>query len=184
MLRQSDAVKFYVRAILIAVRNLAQHVILSIVCFRHGLPVSSVRSVTWRSATNQRSSLTTTRRMLRAAAAADQSKLTQSMSASIAAGSLHREATWKSTCRRFMVLVTSKHFTVSSVQRSVHKKLISRLISHLFTEQVMPQDFNVTFVPRRLLIRPVCNYIWKESISFKRVTCVKPRKSLLTANAS
>ena len=76
---------------------------------RFGLLVpSSVRSVTWCSTTNQRSALTTTRRMLRAAAAtADLSILMPDMSARFAAGSSQKRAIWKSTCLLYMVLVTS-----------------------------------------------------------------------------
>ena len=83
---------------------------------RHGHRVSSVRSATWRSATHQRSALTTTRRMLRAAV--DPSVLTPDTSATFAAGSLQRSAASSVTLMPFMAMVTSRPSNAASAQKS------------------------------------------------------------------
>ena len=119
--------------------------------------VSSARSATWCSTTSQLSALTTTRRMLRAAA--DRNILTPGTSARFAAGSSRTKAIWNVTCQQFMVLVTSRLFSVTFAQKSTHRNLISRCISQVYTLiQAMPQRFSVTSVQRYLGI----NDIWKD----------------------
>ena len=98
---------------------------------RHGRRLSSVKSVTWRSATNQRSALITTRRMLQAAV--DRSILTPGTSARFARRSLHRKAIWKLTCQRFMASVTSRLSNATSAQKSLIKRATWRGTFGVFT---------------------------------------------------
>ena len=77
-------------------------------CSRFGLLVASnVRSATWRSTTNQRSALTTTRRMHK------NYEMRHDLSVKFAGRSLLRKTTWPGTCRRYMVLVTSRPSSVT-----------------------------------------------------------------------
>ena len=83
----------------------------SILCFRHGHWEFSARSATWRSATNQRSALTTTQRILRAPV--DPNTLTPGTSVRFAVGSSQWKRVWESTCPLYMVLVTSRPSSVT-----------------------------------------------------------------------
>ena len=93
---------------------------------RFGLLVpSSVRSATWRSATNQRSALTTTRRMLKASA--NQNILTPDTSARFAAGSSRREVAWSAIYPLSMVWVTSRPSNVTFVPGCSSTSLVWRI---------------------------------------------------------
>ena len=96
------------------------------VCFRRGHLVSSVKSVTWCSATNQRSALTTTRRMLRATPERrrrDQSILTLDTSARFAARSLVTSVIWVDIWQLFIALMA-----LDTSARFAARTLVTRVI--------------------------------------------------------
>ena len=103
-----------------------------VLCFcmfcSRGCRASSVSSVRWRSATNQRSVLTTTRCTIRATPERrrrhDQSILTPISRVRCAAGNSQDQAPCTGTWELFTVLVTYENFDVTSALRTSHRKAI------------------------------------------------------------
>ena len=77
-----------------------------------GRQVFSVSCVRWYSATNQRSALTTSLRIVTPDVHSMVAK--ERLNARFAAKSSPRSQTWSDTCRQFTALVTSRHFSVTS----------------------------------------------------------------------
>ena len=108
---------------------------------RYRWQASSVRFATWRSATNQRSALTTTLRMLTAAA-----DLTPGTSARFATGSSRRNAAWSVTCHLFTALAKYRCFHVTSARGSLKRNTIWKGICQPFIAPTTPRRLSETLI--------------------------------------